>query len=188
MTIYTLLLGNMIPPAQAGLPPDGGGPIGPEQYTPQPLKVSFDNLLDEFGVGPASSSSQARRDLASSVGSGDGPSGGAGQNLPAAGTNSPKTLDDVIPPAVRLMVGVGLAAAQGNPATAFVSILTAFAIKIAELGPDRTGPPARPGFQVCGSEAGYDPVSPTPGEGSAPSGVMTMADWQARQYLEKGAA
>jgi len=110
----------------------------------------------------------------------------AGQNVPGCGTNRPQSIDDIIPPAVRMAGAVAFAAVGGTPATAFFTIVPAFAVAIASLGPDRSGPPARPGFQVGDNEAGYDPVSPTPGDGSAPSEVMTMADWQAGQYLEKG--
>ena len=145
------------------------GSIGPEQYWPQPTSVSFDNLLNLLGLG---SQKEAP----------------AGQNVPGAGSGQPKTMDDVIPPAVHMMGAVAFAALGGNPATAFATIVPAFISKIIALGPDTSGPPARPGFQVGDNEAGYDPVSPAPGEASAPSEAMTMADWQARQYLEKGFA
>ena len=185
MTTYTLLLGNMVPPSPGAspqsrlsgqaMPADGGGPIGPEQYWPQPISVSFDNLLNLLGLGSGKDANA-------------GQSASAGQNLPGTGGSQPKTMDDVIPPAVHMMGAVAFAALGGNPVTAFATIVPAFIAKIIALGPDTSGPPARPGFQVGYNEAGYNPVSPAPGAASAPSEVMTMADWQARQYLEKGFA
>ena len=114
-------------------PPDGAGPIGPDQLWPTPIAITRDEFFR--GLNPL-------------------------HHVPVVGMIYRAITGESIPTPLKIGGAVVASAIAGGPLGALGAVFLGLAEELVRLGPDQSRPALPEGFSVNGSEGGMSPVKP----------------------------